>query len=502
MIDGNSFSGQEIQPGAIVTGIVSGFTEDGDDFLMNFTGGSTVVDSSPVNAERLDLKIGQVVNVLVNEFDGLEIDTEFISKPNGSIILGDRSTITQAPSTIELDPLTGESLTGTPTQTSDRLISPRRRTTISGEIIRMVDNDEFFLQTNNGRVRVDADLPDSQFLDFQPGETVEVAGEFDDGDFDAREITRPNGSQVLPQTSRNDTISGEIIRMVDNDEFLLKTSDGRVRVDADLPDAQFLDLKRGQRVSVVGEKDGRDFDVREITRPNGSQVLPQTSRNDTISGEIVRMVDNDEFLLKTSDGRVRVDADLPDAQFLDLKRGQKVSVVGEKDGKDFDAREITRPNGSQVLPQTSRNDTISGEIVRMVDNDEFLLQTSDGRVRVDADLPDAQFLDLKRGQKVSVVGEKDGKDFDAREITRPNGSQVLPQTSRNDTISGEIVRMVDNDEFLLQTSDGRVRVDADLPDAQFLDLKRGQRVSVVGEKDGRDFDAREITRPNGSQVLP
>ena len=431
MIDGNSFSGQEIQPGAIVTGIVSGFTEDGDDFLMNFTGGSTVVDSSPVNAERLDLKIGQVVNVLVNEFDGLEIDTQFITKPNGSIILGDRSTITQPPSTIELDPLTGESLTGTPTQTSDRLISPRRRTTISGEIIRMVDNDEFFLQTNNGRVRVDADLPDSQFLDLEPGETVEVAGIFDDEDFDAVEITRLDGSSAVSQnsqSSRNDTISGKIVRMVDNDEFLLQTSDGRVRVDADLPDSQFLDLKRGQRVSVVGERDGRDFDALEITRPNGSQVLPQSSRNDTISGKIIRMVDNDEFLLRTNNGRVRVDADLPDSQFLDLKRGQRVSVVGEKDGRDFDAREITRPNGSQVLPQTSRNDTISGRVIRMVDNDEFLLQTNNGRVRVDADLPDAQFLDLKRGQKVSVVGEKDGKDFDAREITRPNGSQVLPQS--------------------------------------------------------------------------
>jgi len=200
MIDGNSFSGQEIQAGAIVTGIVGGFTEGGDDFVLNFSGESTVVDSSPVNAEKLDLKIGQVVNVLVDEFDGLEIDTQFISKPNGSIVLGDRSTVTPPPSTLELDPLTGESLTGDPTQTNDPLISPRRRTTISGEIVRMVDNDEFFLQTNNGRVRVDADLPDAQFLDLKRGQRVSVVGERDGRDFDALEITRPNGSQVLPQS--------------------------------------------------------------------------------------------------------------------------------------------------------------------------------------------------------------------------------------------------------------------------------------------------------------
>ena len=199
MIEANSFSSEGIQPGTIITGIVGSFTDNGDDFVLNFTGGSTVVDSSPINAERLDLKIGQPVNVLVNEFDGLEIDTRFITKPDGSIILGDRSALAVGRSTTELDPLTGESLTPLETRTRDPLISPRSRTTISGEIISVSDNDEFLLETDDGRVLVDADLPDSKFLDLKPRQRVNVVGEFDDGDFDADRITRPNGSRIVPK---------------------------------------------------------------------------------------------------------------------------------------------------------------------------------------------------------------------------------------------------------------------------------------------------------------
>ncbi|MBC6422066.1 MAG: hypothetical protein GDA38_11335 [Hormoscilla sp. SP12CHS1] len=54
---------------------------------------------------------------------------------------------------------------------------------------------------------------------------------------------------------------------------------------------------------------------------------------------------------------------------------------------------------------------------------------------------------------------------------------------------------------MLQTSNGRIRVDADLPDNQSLNLRRGQRVNVVGEFDDGEFDAFAITRPNCSPIL-
>ena len=359
MIDLNSFGTVGVQPGATITGIVSGFTDDGEDFVLNFTGGgSAIVDPSPIHASRLDLTVGESVSVLVDEFDDWEIDTRSIARPDGSMILGSRGVL--ASSTIESDPLTGgESLAALHGQATDPLISPQSRTfstsTISGQVIRMVDNDEFLLQTNNGLIRVDADLPDSQSLNLQPGERVNVVGEFDDGDFDASAITRPDGSPIVPTTDTPapaNTISGQVIRMVDNDEFLLWTSNGRVLVDADLPDNQSFNLRRGERVNVVGEFDDGDFDASAVTRPDGSPIVPTTDAPGTattISGRVIRMVDNDEFLLRTRNGRVRVDADLPDNQSLNLRRGERVNVVGEFDDDDFDASAITRPNGSPIL---------------------------------------------------------------------------------------------------------------------------------------------------------
>ncbi|MBC6454157.1 MAG: hypothetical protein GDA43_13955 [Hormoscilla sp. SP5CHS1] len=271
MIDPNPFPTVGVRPGAIITGIVGGFTDDGEDFVLNFIGGgSAIVDPSPIHASRLDLTVGESINVLVDEFDDWEIDTRSIARPDGSMILGDRRVL--ASSTRKLDPVTGESLTGEINQTSDPLTSPGSMT-ISGEIIRLFDNDEFLLQTDNGPIRVDADLPDSQSLNLQPGERVNVVGEFDDGEFDASAITRPDGSPIVPTDAPGTTISGRVIRMVDNDEFLLQTSNGRIRVDADLPDNQSLNLRRGQRVNVVGEFDDGEFDAFAITRPNCSPIL-------------------------------------------------------------------------------------------------------------------------------------------------------------------------------------------------------------------------------------
>ncbi|MGK7899901.1 MAG: hypothetical protein AB4352_00545 [Hormoscilla sp.] len=343
MIDPNPFPTVGVQPGAIITGIVGGFTEDGEDFVLNFGGGSAIVDPSPIRASGLDLTVGESVSVLVDEFDKGEIDTRSIARPDGSMIL---------------DPVTGESLTGEIYRTSDPLTSPGNRTfstsTISGQVIRIVNNDEFLLQTNNGPILVDADLPDSQSLNLQPGERVNVVGEFDDGDFDASAITRPDGSPIISTDTPApaNTISGQVIRMVDNDEFLLRTSNGRVLVDADLPDNQSFNLRRGERVNVVGEFDDGDFDASAVTRPDGSPIVPTTDAPGTattISGRVIRMVDNDEFLLRTRNGRVRVDADLPDNQSLNLRRGERVNVVGEFDDDDFDASAITRPNGSPIL---------------------------------------------------------------------------------------------------------------------------------------------------------
>lgn len=64
------------------------------------------------------------------------------------------------------------------------------------------------------------------------------------------------------------------------------------------------------------------------------------------------------------------------------------------------------------------------------------------------------------------------------------------------TISGEIRSVVGN-EFILDDGTGQVIVDAGPRWYHQLDLRAGERVSVVGEYEGYDFDAFTIIRENG-----
>lgn len=73
------------------------------------------------------------------------------------------------------------------------------------------------------------------------------------------------------------------------------------------------------------------------------------------------------------------------------------------------------------------------------------------------------------------------------------------KAGRQQTIEGRVVRLVDEDDFVLRDRTGSILVELDLDD-QFLPLQSGQRVRVVGrlDRDDLDFDAQRVTRPNGS----
>ncbi len=64
------------------------------------------------------------------------------------------------------------------------------------------------------------------------------------------------------------------------------------------------------------------------------------------------------------------------------------------------------------------------------------------------------------------------------------------------TISGQIRAVVGN-EFILDDGTGQVIVDAGPRWYHQLNLRQGERVMVVGEYEGYDFDAFTITRENG-----
>ncbi len=76
----------------------------------------------------------------------------------------------------------------------------------------------------------------------------------------------------------------------------------------------------------------------------------------------------------------------------------------------------------------------------------------------------------------------------------------LPSTTL-ETIEGTVVRLVDDDDFVLSNARGNLLVDADLDDRR-LPLQSGERVTVVGrfDRDDAEFEALRITRANGTVI--
>ena len=180
---------------------------------------------------------------------------------------------------------------------------------------------------------------------------------------------------------------------------------------------------------------------------------------------------------------------------------------------------------SNLIPGDDLIQTISGTVVSVFD-DEFILQDETGAILVDAYdwLENNADLDLEVGQELTVMGDLDDDDFDARSIsltddtpiTSPPPSTDTPGTVTNinelvrqddliQTISGTVVNVFD-DEFILQDETGAILVDADdlLEDDADLDLAVGQELIVVGDLDDDDFDARSITSPeiDNSDITP
>ena len=79
-------------------------------------------------------------------------------------------------------------------------------------------------------------------------------------------------------------------------------------------------------------------------------------------------------------------------------------------------------------------------------------------------------------------------------------AQADPSAARSQSISGKVVRLIDDDDFILNDGTREIRVDAD---AQAIDMiSPGQQIILTGtfDDDRREFDAYTIKLPNGNEV--
>ncbi len=168
-------------PGAMVSGTVGSLIDNGDDFLFYpINGSEVIVDVSPLPAWQLGLMPGEIITLQVGEWNGREIDTNNIIRPDGSTVLG-LSNIPPMTVPPNIDPLTGVGLT-----------------TLSGTVISQAEPDSFFFQSDIRPILVDAIPQGEGMVSVIPGEILTIVGNFDDYDFDAYSLTRMDGSAVLP----------------------------------------------------------------------------------------------------------------------------------------------------------------------------------------------------------------------------------------------------------------------------------------------------------------
>jgi hypothetical protein len=82
-------------------------------------------------------------------------------------------------------------------------------------------------------------------------------------------------------------------------------------------------------------------------------------------------------------------------------------------------------------------------------------------------------------------------------------AQTQPEPVRRATstdIAGEIVA-IDDGDFLLNTSDGQILVDADDRSVRRANFSVGEQITVTGRYDDEDFEAYSVTRENGEVVF-
>jgi len=89
-------------------------------------------------------------------------------------------------------------------------------------------------------------------------------------------------------------------------------------------------------------------------------------------------------------------------------------------------------------------------------------------------------------------------------LSPPVAAQSVPignlRRHQGITITGTVQSIVGN-EFILRDNTGEIIVDAGPRWYHQINLRQGERVTVVGEYDDYDFDAFRITRENGEVIF-
>jgi Cu/Ag efflux protein CusF len=213
-----------------------------------------------------------------------------------------------------------------------------------------------------------------------------------------------------------ETTRGQITKVLaDQHQFTLKDQKGREwtfqvgrenKIRFNDKDTELASLKTGDQITVHYRLQARDIRTDEANRAT-----------ELTQGQITKLLaDQNQFVLKDREGKewtfhVNRDAKVrlndKTTNFADLKTGDNVTILYEKQNDQFMARDIRSGRGQQA-PGVAKGQVtmISGE------NRQLTLKDRDGKektfqvgqnakVRVNGE--DSKFADLKKGNEVTIT---------------------------------------------------------------------------------------------------
>ncbi len=365
-------------------------------------------------------------------------------------------------------------------------------------------------------------------------------------------------------------IRGVVSRQVENNKFIVRDDSGSIEVD--FGRLKTMGISTGQNLTIRGEvhkyltRARRIVATEAIPNSNSSESQPavtpppnlvpiwqayfRASDGEIVSvgGKIVRRLESGEFVLRDDSGEILVDERFKTGGMAALSLGQSIIVTGEVDlywggpWREIEPRTIqplqtppppsTVPIQLVVIPisdvlakglvldpgSTGEIVTIKGELIRQIDEDEYMMSDDTGEIIIMANPRLFSHLGLQVGRSYTITGKIQVNPQDEVEILAMVIT-ALPSEPRKEeapipvdnvveipianvyydypagaevTVSGSIIRMLEDTGFVLQDNTGAIVVDHEAGRYQSLGLAVGRFLIVTGQVKSDSGDSKSI----------
>lgn len=298
---------------------------------------------------------------------------------------------------------------------------------ITGTFVDLWDNgDDFILDANGTQYIVDPQSTEARNFNFSPGETLEVrVDEFDGREIDSSSITRVAAvTPGTPTTPPGSTPPGSGLNGFDGDRYLREN-----------PDVAAAGVDPLQHFWVHGALEGRLpdlFDENFYLQANPDVAAAVAAQSVSSGWEHFRYHGAREGRIGSATGSVEFN------QSIAVGLGNPAPTPPANDpltGSPMVDSDST-PDSTDSTPDPLTNfsgQTLAGTVVRLTDEEDFLIDTPNGRFEVETLWDERRgVLPVQPGQSLTVIGRFDDElsslgvpEFEATQVIQADGSRLI-----------------------------------------------------------------------------